>query len=80
MDDGNFFEVMPDYAKNIVVGFGRMNGQTVSVVGNQPVRMLLLILTLVITVRPCLLECWISIRVLRQRDLFDFVTPSIFPF
>lgn len=31
-----FFEIMPNYAKNIVVGFTRMNGQTVGVVGNQP--------------------------------------------
>jgi propionyl-CoA carboxylase beta chain len=31
-----FFEIMPNYAKNIVVGFARMNGQTVSIVGNQP--------------------------------------------
>lgn len=27
---------MPDYAKNIVVGFARMNGRTVGFVGNQP--------------------------------------------
>lgn len=27
---------MPNYAKNIVVGFGRMDGQTVGFVGNQP--------------------------------------------
>ena len=36
VDDGYFFEVMPDFAKNIVVGFARMQGQTVSIVGNQP--------------------------------------------
>jgi len=36
VDDGEFFEIMPDYAKNMVVGFGRMNGQTVGFVGNQP--------------------------------------------
>lgn len=36
VDDGEFFEISPDYAKNIVVGFGRMNGRTVGVVGNQP--------------------------------------------
>lgn len=36
MDDGEFFEIAPDYARNIVVGFGRMNGRTVGVVGNQP--------------------------------------------
>lgn len=27
---------MPMYAKNIVVGFARMNGRTVGMVGNQP--------------------------------------------
>ena len=27
---------MPDYAKSIVVGFARMNGRTIGVVGNQP--------------------------------------------
>ncbi|KAI9290541.1 carboxyl transferase [Neoconidiobolus thromboides FSU 785] len=36
VDDGNFFEIMPDYAKNILVGFSRMNGSTVGIVGNQP--------------------------------------------
>ncbi|KAK2826498.1 hypothetical protein Q5P01_020712 [Channa striata] len=36
VDEGDFFEIMPNYAKNIVVGFARMNGRTVGVVGNQP--------------------------------------------
>lgn len=27
---------MPEFAKNIIVGFGRMNGQTVGIVANQP--------------------------------------------
>ncbi len=36
VDDHNFFEVMPDFAKNIIIGFGRFNGQTVGVVANQP--------------------------------------------
>lgn len=27
---------MPSYARNIVVGFARMNGRTVGIVGNQP--------------------------------------------
>lgn len=36
MDEGDFYEIMPDYAKNIVVGFARMNGETVGIVGNQP--------------------------------------------
>ncbi len=36
VDDRRFFELMPAYAKNIVTGFGRMNGRTVGVVGNNP--------------------------------------------
>ncbi|CAD6187346.1 unnamed protein product [Caenorhabditis auriculariae] len=36
VDEGDFFEIMPDYAKNIVVGFARMNGRTVGIVGNNP--------------------------------------------
>uniref|UniRef100_A0A0N4ZPC7 Propionyl-CoA carboxylase beta chain, mitochondrial n=1 Tax=Parastrongyloides trichosuri TaxID=131310 RepID=A0A0N4ZPC7_PARTI len=36
VDEGEFFEIHQDYAKNIVVGFGRMNGRTVGVVGNNP--------------------------------------------
>lgn len=35
-DEGNFYEIMPDYARNIVVGFARLGGRTVGVVGNQP--------------------------------------------
>ncbi|KAM6912944.1 propionyl-CoA carboxylase beta chain, mitochondrial [Xenentodon cancila] len=36
VDERDFFEIMPNYAKNIVVGFARMNGRTVGIVGNQP--------------------------------------------
>ncbi len=36
VDDGDFFELQPDYAKNIVIGFGRMDGSTVGIVANQP--------------------------------------------
>ncbi|XP_013875265.1 propionyl-CoA carboxylase beta chain, mitochondrial isoform X1 [Austrofundulus limnaeus] len=36
VDERDFFEIMPAYAKNIVVGFARMNGRTVGIVGNQP--------------------------------------------
>ncbi|EPY82678.1 propionyl-CoA carboxylase beta chain, mitochondrial [Camelus ferus] len=36
IDEREFFEIMPNYAKNIVVGFARMNGRTVGIVGNQP--------------------------------------------
>jgi len=36
VDDGYFFEVMPDFAKNIVIGFARLGGRTVGIVANQP--------------------------------------------
>src|SRR6188768_3110144 len=36
VDDGDFFELQPDYAKNIVIGFARMEGQTVGIVANNP--------------------------------------------
>ena len=36
VDDGKFLEVHADYAKNIVVGFARFNGQSVGIVANQP--------------------------------------------
>jgi propionyl-CoA carboxylase beta chain len=36
LDDGDFLEVMPLYARNIVVGFGRVEGRPVGVVANQP--------------------------------------------
>ncbi|MGQ0683855.1 acyl-CoA carboxylase subunit beta [Bradyrhizobium sp.] len=36
VDEGDFFEIRPDFAKNIVVGFGRMDGQPVGIVANQP--------------------------------------------
>ncbi|MAT52410.1 MAG: methylmalonyl-CoA carboxyltransferase [Porticoccaceae bacterium] len=35
-DEYEFFEIQPEYAKNIVVGFIRMEGSTVGVVANQP--------------------------------------------
>ena len=36
VDDEEFMEVQPAYAANVVVGFGRMAGRTVGLVGNQP--------------------------------------------
>jgi propionyl-CoA carboxylase beta chain len=36
VDDGDFFEIHEHYAKNIVVGFARMDGRTVGMVANQP--------------------------------------------
>jgi len=36
VDDGYFFEVHEHYAKNLVVGFARLDGRPVGIVGNQP--------------------------------------------
>ncbi|MCB5255017.1 MAG: acyl-CoA carboxylase subunit beta [Candidatus Cloacimonadaceae bacterium] len=36
MDDGEFLQVMGNFAQNIVVGFGRLNSHSVGVVANQP--------------------------------------------
>ena len=36
VDDHDFFELQPDYAGNIIIGFARMAGRTVGVVANQP--------------------------------------------
>jgi propionyl-CoA carboxylase beta chain len=36
VDDGEFLEVHASYAANIVVGFARLGGQSVGIVGNQP--------------------------------------------
>ncbi len=36
VDDGDFFELQPEHAKNIVIGLGRMGGETVGIVANQP--------------------------------------------
>jgi len=36
IDDGYFFEVQEHYARNIVVGFARLNGRSVGIVANQP--------------------------------------------
>ncbi|URW79338.1 acyl-CoA carboxylase subunit beta [Xiashengella succiniciproducens] len=36
VDDSDFFEIQELFAPNIVIGFGRMNGQTVGFVANQP--------------------------------------------
>lgn len=35
-DDENFLEVQEEYAKNIVIGYIRLNGKTIGVVANQP--------------------------------------------
>jgi propionyl-CoA carboxylase beta chain len=36
LDEGDFFELQPDHAGNIIIGFGRIEGRTVGVVANQP--------------------------------------------
>ena len=36
VDDEDFFELQPDYAKNIIIGFARIGGQTAGIVANQP--------------------------------------------
>jgi len=36
VDDGEFFELQNEHAKNIVIGFARMDGQSVGVVANNP--------------------------------------------
>lgn len=36
IDDGTFFEVQAEHAKNIVVGFARLNGKAVGIIANQP--------------------------------------------
>ena len=36
VDEGDFFELQPDYAQNIVIGFARMQGSTIGIVANQP--------------------------------------------
>ena len=36
VDEGDFFELQPDYARNILIGFGRLEGSTVGIVANQP--------------------------------------------
>ncbi len=36
VDEGDFFEIQEAFAKNIITGFGRLEGRTVGVVANQP--------------------------------------------
>jgi propionyl-CoA carboxylase beta chain len=36
VDEHDFFEIQPDFAKNIITGFARLEGRTVGVVANQP--------------------------------------------
>ncbi len=36
VDEGDFFELQPNYAGNVLIGFARMEGSTVGIVANQP--------------------------------------------
>jgi acetyl-CoA carboxylase carboxyltransferase component len=36
LDEGSFFEVKPEFAKEVVTGLGRMEGRAVGIVANQP--------------------------------------------
>jgi propionyl-CoA carboxylase beta chain len=36
LDEGDFFEIQPNHAANIITGFGRVEGRTVGIVANQP--------------------------------------------
>jgi len=36
VDEGDFFEVHEHYAPNLIVGFARLDGRPVGIVGNQP--------------------------------------------
>jgi len=35
-DRNEFLEIMPNYAKNIIIGFSEVEGKVVGIVGNQP--------------------------------------------
>jgi acetyl-CoA carboxylase carboxyltransferase component len=39
VDEGSFFEIKPLYAKELIVGFGRMAGETVGIVANNPMHL-----------------------------------------
>ncbi len=39
IDDGDFFELQPEFAKNILTGFARMEGHVVGIVANQPLHL-----------------------------------------
>jgi len=36
LDGAEFFEVHPHYARNLIIGFGRLGGQTIGLIANQP--------------------------------------------
>ena len=64
-DEGIYFELQKDYAKNILIGFIRLNGETIGVVANQPL---------------VLAGCLDIDSVERQQGLLDFVMLLTFPY
>lgn len=36
VDNGVFYEIMPDFAKNVIIGFARFNGRSTGIVASQP--------------------------------------------
>ncbi|MBH69313.1 MAG: methylmalonyl-CoA carboxyltransferase [Rhodospirillaceae bacterium] len=36
IDEGDFFEIQPNFAANIIIGFARIQGSTIGIIGNQP--------------------------------------------
>ncbi|HLD77321.1 MAG TPA: acyl-CoA carboxylase subunit beta [Rickettsiales bacterium] len=39
LDENDFFEIQKNYAQNIIIGFGRLQGETVGIIANQPMSM-----------------------------------------
>ncbi|MEO0412315.1 MAG: acyl-CoA carboxylase subunit beta [Pseudomonadota bacterium] len=39
VDEGDFFELQPGHAPNIIIGFGRIEGKTIGIVANQPMHL-----------------------------------------
>jgi acetyl-CoA carboxylase carboxyltransferase component len=39
VDEGSFFELKPLYAKELIIGFGRLDGETVGIVANNPMQL-----------------------------------------
>jgi propionyl-CoA carboxylase beta chain len=63
LDGAEFMEIQGLFARNIICGFGRLGGQTIGLIANQP---------------SVLAECWIPMPPLRPPGSSVFVTPSIF--
>ncbi len=39
VDEGDFFELKPEFAKNIIIGLGRFDGRSVGIIANQPMHL-----------------------------------------